>query len=234
MDPKGNSELERISSYIASFSIKNPLDDTACRESFIDAEKRLRVLLLWGSALDVLSTGKADDEKLRLRETFSDISLACFCILSSLYKPGMMMLRSAAENFVKALVLRGGYVIESKVSVYELNDELKRQFKSSPSEIRNLPSRLIAEYAILCADAHSSKVENMNLEIPFERLISFSRSKFIVSNRALIRVVNIINLLIYWTYSGSLNNLPPQQQDEVLDRLPRALKKTVAYAKAVI
>jgi hypothetical protein len=100
----------------------------------------------------------------RLEEFFSDLVSSMFASLHGLYKPALMSLRSAIENFVRACAGLKSAEARATTSVYRLFEIAAKEpiflGQSAPSF-----TQLHQQYGELCLYAHTSTVAHMTKSV---------------------------------------------------------------------
>src|SRR5438045_1615001 len=151
-----SKRIDEIVEFISQYKIHNPFANGAARSAYLSFERDLQAVLLWGLALDLYATRPLNDAETFLKEALSDVSTSNFCALTGLYKPAMMSLRSAIENFVKSFLCDAQSASDLSTSVYQLNIDFRAKFVSEVAPIKALSNHVVSQYGDLCKHTHSA------------------------------------------------------------------------------
>lgn len=165
-------DFERLKRFVESYEIASLLANenyaTPLRQGH---SAYLALLTLWaeikhrcdGSGIDVhgIKIEKESAAELLIQEAVSDFGSALFCCLQGAYKPGAMALRSAVENYVRALAGAFSPHASATTSVYELFALAKTTPPFSSVDGTSALSKLHISYKELCKHTHTASLDHM-------------------------------------------------------------------------
>jgi hypothetical protein len=111
--------------------------------------------------------------------------------------------------------------------MYDMFARAKHEYKSDTTA-RALIEKLHAHYGELCKSVHSSILDYLSLEVPFERLSAFDGSSFKHNNEMMRDISSIFNQCAFWLWYEALHECGHKNQDMVLDALPNSIKRAKA------
>lgn len=165
-----------------------------------------------------------DDQKVYAREAISDMSHGFFLTCIGLYKPARTSARSAIENLVRFLLLHRGVDAMSINSVYELFDEANAIFSTDRKQLGRI-HQLRSIYRELCKTVHSSSADYMNLEVPFNTMLTFDRDKF-AANRNIVRdSCKTAGELLFIEFNSLVQSAHHTQKDILSDSVSSSVRK---------
>jgi hypothetical protein len=165
-------DFERLKGFIESYEIAGLLGN----ESYATPLKQghsayLALLTLWaeikhrfdsgGIEIHGLKIEKGNTAEILIQEAVSDFGSALFCCLQGAYKPGSMALRSAVENYVRALAGVFSENASATTSVYELFALAKTTPPFSSVDGATALSKLHVGYKELCKHTHTASLDHM-------------------------------------------------------------------------
>jgi len=165
-------DLDRLKTFIENYEIATLLESDDYLAPLKQAHSAyLALLTLWAevkyrcdeSGIDVcgINIGKGHPSGLLIQEAVSDFGSALFCCLQGAYKPGAMALRSAIENYVRALAGAFSQTARTTTSVYELFELAKTTPPFSSVDGAPALSKLHVSYKELCKHTHTASLDHM-------------------------------------------------------------------------
>ena len=217
-----SSELQKISSYVTTLRLTAP--ELASKKEIVSrAYRRFHGLLLFGLLIEKRPAAHREFA----RECLSDCSSSFFFTLTAFYKPGLLCLRSAIENYLRFLVSLDGTDPGTIPTVYELFAEAKSRYPTGSIE-RPFIDRLHTQYALLCRTSHTTKIDHMSLEVPFSRLNVHSTTKAEENLRRIDLVCTQMLNMWFSVFHQNLNEIGPDNADLTRSLVPRSLKRAIS------
>lgn len=226
---KIKDSVDEIDSFVSGLKFDSPLKDPEYSKSFTSCYKYIHALLLWEHLLGSTPKGKLEpDALLHLRELLSDLSAVQTLVLTGLYKPARMMMRSSIENLLRVAALEQGFL----VSGAKFTHELISLVKSSKLAAKGAPAApeleaIVASYANLCAYTHAATPKFLALKIPLDTIHTFDKKEFLAIIDQLRDVSSRYNRILFTLYHHLLAKLHHKHRDYILDALPRKLKARI-------
>lgn len=210
---------------LKSFIETAKLDASALTE--VNAEtkgvyRKFYALLVFDYILQ--ETLEDDHQKTYAREAISDMSHGFFLTCIGLYKPARTSARSAIENLVRFLLLHRGVDAMSITSVYGLFDKANEIFSPEAKQLRRIGD-LRGIYRELCKTVHSSSADYMNLDVPFNTMLTFNKNKF-AENRDIVRdSCKTTGELLFIEFNGLVQIAHHTQKDILSDSVSSSVRK---------
>lgn len=167
------------------------------------------------------------EHKAYAKEAVSDLSHSFFLTCIGLYKPARTSARSALENLLRLLLLNKGVDALTITSVFTLFDEANIAFSSSPSQKERI-GRLRQIYQELCKTVHSSSVDYMNLEVPFNTMLQFDQDKFLGNIDIIRECSRVFGELLFVEFSQLVRTSHHTHRDLLSDSVSRIVRKEVS------
>lgn len=165
-------DLEKLKIFVQNYEIASLLGQEHYSNSLKNAHgSYFSLLTLWaeikhrcgsnGIALHGTKIEKGSTAELLIQEAVSDFGSSLFCCLQGAYKPGSMVLRSAIENYVRAIAGVFSEKAGATTSVYELFDLAKKTPPFSSIDGKSSLSKLHLSYKELCKHTHTASLDKM-------------------------------------------------------------------------
>ena len=165
-----------------------------------------------------------DDKKNYAREAVSDISHAFFLTCIGLYKPALTSARSSIENFIRFMLLCREIDAKSITAVYSLFEETNSMFAKSYSQKKRI-GELRRLYSELCKTVHSTSSDYMNLEVPFNTMLTFDNSKF-KTNRDIVHDICKVSVeLLFIEFNDFVQSSHHSLQDILSDSVAKSVRQ---------
>ena len=216
------AELAKIAAFIDGLRFSAP-DILGKKEASARAYRRFHGLLLWGLLIEKTTAS----HKEFARECLADASSSFFLTLISFYKPSLLCLRSAIENFLRFMVSLDGIDPGLIGTVHQLFAESKKKHAMGTIE-RPFLDKLHAQYALLCRTSHTTKVDYMSMEVPFSRLNVHSSPKADENLRRIDLVCTQILNLTFCHFHRDLHQIGVGNADLARSFVPRSLRRAVS------
>jgi hypothetical protein len=216
-----NANLAAIKDFIKNGQEENLVGDLGKIE--VQAHKRFQSCLIWSLSLQ---KGLEEDLSVIAREAVADLSTSYLLLYRNLYKASLLCLRSSIENTVRLVCLSSGIDPNDISTVSNLFSEARglNRYSGLSTSIFN---RLYSLYAELCNFVHSSSPDYMALRIPFSEMSAPDQERAEVALKYIDAVLSDISQLLYLFFSESLKNVEHKLSDQLLDTLPKSIKKQV-------
>ncbi|WP_306331973.1 hypothetical protein [Vibrio injensis] len=228
------SDFERFKKYIEDYNISGNLKQMSYVSTAKSMHKAYFSLLHWHTEFqhqkDFFSDKYSANEDilLRISEVSSDVSAAKFNWISGSYKASRVMLRSAIENFVRALSSIEDVDLLSEKSVYALFDKAKVcQIFSNIEAVNASYNRLHANYKELCKDTHTASQSNMECITSLVDYPKFYQSKSETSGKLFVSTVRDILTILCLVFNGMYHKMHHKNRDNILLSIPRNIKPLV-------
>lgn len=169
----------------------------------------------------------------RLAEVVSDLGSSLFNWSSGNYKAAKIMLRVAVENFIRAVS-----AIEDKTqliekNVYKLFDKASIQSNlNSNITIKTCYESLHADYKLLCEDAHTATIQNMQHLTSLADLPSFGKEKSQSTSKIYVRVTKNISSIFCILFNGFYHGMHHRNKENILNSLDRYIKPIVTAPRS--
>lgn len=215
-----------IDDFISKLRFDSPLKSSSNIQLYMGCYKYIHSLLIWESLLESSSKSQVNEwALLYYKEMMSDISSSQALVLTGLYKPSRMMLRSSIENLIRLIALEQGFIISDKKFTHEIISLVKSsRLGAKGSPVAADIDFIVQSYAKLCAYTHASQPKFLALKIPLKSLNAFDRKEYadiIEMTRNIVLRFNRISFVIYNHVIGSAHR---KHRDFILDALPKSLK----------
>ncbi|MBO9429681.1 hypothetical protein [Sulfitobacter sp. R18_1] len=209
------------------------LDASALRD--IDAETKVLYRKFYALLVfDHLLQGSLSDaiQKNYARETVSDLSHGFFLTCIGLYKPARTSARSAIENLIRFLLLHRGVDAMSITAVYALFEEANRTFLADEEQFKRI-GRLRSVYSELCKTVHSSSADYMNLEVPFNTMLTFDKGKF-SDNRDIVReCCTIVGELLFVEFDSLVQSAHYTHRDILSESVSKSVRREARSSRTI-
>lgn len=162
-----------------------------------------------------------------LGESISELGSSLFISLHGCYKGSDQILRSAIENFLKAI---GSTVYPNIVSIkstYEVIDKAERADVFQTKEIRERYSKLKGMYSTLCASVHTATELNMQNVGALGYFPHFDSKSSALFMRNYIEVARSILDILCWKYKLEYSQMHYKSKDIIEVSLSSNVKKII-------
>jgi len=223
-----------LKDYIANYSISCNLKEETYLQSAKQMHKAYFSLVNWHveyqHQIDFFS-GKYSsngDVLARLSETVSDIGSSKFNWLNGSYKASRVMLRSAIENFVRAISSLNDEKQLKETSVYVLFDNAGDSiiFNSS-SIVKNSFKALHSKYKELCKDTHTATAKNMENITSLVDYPKYMEGKSASTKDIFISIVKDILVILCISFNELYHKMHHRNKENILNSLPKATRQAV-------
>ncbi|RYF22611.1 MAG: hypothetical protein EOO77_03735 [Oxalobacteraceae bacterium] len=220
---KLDTDVAEIMDYVSGWHANHPdIAVDGVRPKIKSAYKQFHSILIWRVALD--QSDMAEDLRLYVNESTSDISHAFFLNLISLYKSSRSSLRSGIENFVRVILLSNGEDMKALTSVFDLFAAARKLLITEHAALKIFDDLRIL-YGELCKSVHSAKVDYLAQTVPFDKLSQFDQVQFFGNIEKTREVCALVNQLSFWCWNERLAFVGHENADFVSDSVPRKLKR---------
>lgn len=165
-------DLEMLKTFIANYEIGSLLAEASYVTPLRQGHSAyLALLTLWaeikhrcdGGGFDVLGSIIRTEHRSQvlIQEAVSDFGSALFCCLQGAYKPGAMALRSAVENYVRAMAGLFSTDADTTTSIYELFALAKTTPPFLSLDGKSALAQLHGSYKELCKHTHTASLDHM-------------------------------------------------------------------------
>ncbi len=170
-----------------------------------------------------------EDIASRLSEVVSDLGSSLFNWVNGNYKASRVMLRIAIENFIRAVS-----AVENKCQLIEKNAyhlfevAAKQDAITGNSYIKSSYEHLHSDYKILCDDAHTATIQNMEHLSSLADLPSFHKEKSASSSKIYIRVSRNISSIFCILFNLFYHEMHYRNKENILNSLNSLTKPALA------
>lgn len=228
------TDFDNFKKYIESYSIEGNLKE----ESYVNTAKLMHKayfsLLHWFAEFQYQkvffseSYTNNEDVLIRISEVISDIGSSKFNWINGSYKTSRVMLRSAIENFVRAIGAIDAPDLLVEKNVYSLFDKAKdcRIFKDEEF-VRLSINRLHGNYKELCNDTHTSSQSNMESITSLFDYPKYSDEKSEEAGNVFISVVKDILSVLCIVFNLLFHKMHHKNRENVLLSIPRQTRPII-------
>lgn len=229
-----NQDFTSLKNYIADYSISCNLKQKDYVQHAKQMHKVYFSLLNWHveyqHQIDFF-TGEYtnnNDILIRLSEAISDIGSSKFNWLNGSYKASRVMLRSAIENFVRAMSAIGDEEQLHETSVYALFDNAggSRIFNSS-NTVKSSYTTLHSKYKELCKDTHTASTENMESVTSLVDYPKYIEGKSKSTKELFLSVVKNILAILCIYFNKLYHKMHHRNKENIINSLPTAIRPNV-------
>lgn len=228
------ADFLRLEEYISNYSISCNLN----KNDYVAAAKRMHKvyfsLINWHVEykyqLDLFSKEYTSnkDVLVRLSETVSDIGSSQFNWLNGSYKAARVMLRSAIENFVRALGAIEDNSLLAEKSVFKVFEKANNSSVFNTSNtINNAYQLLHSRYVILCKDTHTATSNNMEHITSLADYPQYIASKSDSTKDLFVSIVQNILLILCLTFNKIYHSMHHRNKENVLNSIPTSYKRFI-------
>lgn len=169
----------------------------------------------------------------RLAEVVSDLGSSLFNWSNGNYKASKIMLRVAVENFIRAVSAIEDKTQLTEKNVYQLFDKASIQSNlNSNNTIKTCYEGLHADYKLLCEDAHTATIQNMQHLTSLADLPSFGKEKSKSTSKIYIRITKNISSIFCILFNGFYHKMHHRNKENILNSLDRNIKPIVTTLKS--
>lgn len=228
------ADFVKLEKYISDYSISFNLKE----KDYVKAAKRMHKvyfsLINWHveykHQTDFFSKEYTSNEDilLRLSETVSDIGSSQFNWLNGSYKAARIMLRSAIENFVRALSAIEDTSLLTEKSVFKVFE------KANSSSIFNISTTindayqlLHSRYATLCEDSHTATSSNMEHITSLADYPQYIAGKSESTKDLFISTVQNILLILCLSFNKIYHIMHHRNKENILNSIPTSYKSFI-------
>lgn len=159
-----------------------------------------------------------------LVESCSDIGNSIFVMSHGSYKAARMLLRSSIENFIKGFNLDQIPTIIKEKNVSDIFKQIKNIKYYEEEAQKSIINIIHSNYKILCKDAHTGTVNEMQSITALNYFPNFSiKSAIICSKTTIILVSNYLYLLCK-KYQSQYRKMHYKNRDNILASIPKKLR----------
>lgn len=223
-------DYEKLISYFSNYNLKAIIKDISFQNNIKSIHRKLYAYIVFKNEAVSKHFFPSDIMETYYDEVSSDLILSLFCWANGAYKSSEFQLRSAIENFSKAILYPERNDIIFCKNVSEIMDFATASSifdndicKSHLNKIRNT-------YSNLCAFVHSSpeKLSSQNALIQLPKYNQINADEFTKNYHT---VVNGILSITYYTYYTFIFSMHPTNRDLFLQGLTTSDKKNIYEEK---
>lgn len=228
------ADFIKLEKYISDYSISCNLKEN----NYVQAAKRMHKvyfsLINWHveykNQTEIFSKEYTSNEDilLRLSETVSDIGSSQFNWLSGSYKAARVMLRSAIENFVRALSAIEDTSLLTEKSVFKVFEKanISSVFNASIT-INDAYQLLHSRYATLCEDTHTATSNNMEYITSLADYPQYIVDKSDSTKDLFVSTVQHILLILCLTFNKIYHSMHHRNKENILNSIPKSYKRFI-------
>jgi hypothetical protein len=229
-----SQDFTLLKDYIADYSISCNLEQEAYLQSAKQMHKVYFSLVNWHveyqHQIDFFSGEYTSnsDILIRLSETVSDIGSSKFNWLNGSYKASRVMLRSAIENFVRAMSSIDDEEQLKETSVYSLFDNARdSKIFNSSSIVKKSYTTLHSKYKELCKDTHTASAKNMENITSLVDYPKYIESKSTSTRDVFISIVKDILAILCISFNELYHKMHHGNKENIINSLPIAIRPAV-------
>lgn len=237
-----STDFNKIIEYVDGYKISDNLTHTEYVQSLKRMHKCYFSAISWSAELQhegekFLSeySNSNEDIVFRLSETVSDLGSSFFNWINGNYKTSRVMLRVSIENFVRAI---SGLEAKSQLtekSVYKVFDIASKQtiFNGAATfATKSCYENLHNEYKVLCADAHTATVQNMERLTSLADFPAFQNEKSNGTADIYIRVSKNITSIFCIVFNEFFHSMHHRNRENILNGLSGDIKPVINVLKS--
>lgn len=228
------SDFESFKTYISNYRIDENLKQGSYLTTAKSMHKAYFSLLHWHTEFQhqkvLFSEQYSNNEEIfmRISEVISDVGSSKFNWINGSYKASKVMLRSAIENFIRALSAIDNIDLLEEKSVYSLFDQAKNCSIFKDHETVNISyCRLHNNYKELCKDTHTASTKNMENITSLVDYPKFYKSKSEESGKLFVNVVKDILTIVCLVFNLLYHKMHHKNRDNILLSIPPKTKPLV-------
>lgn len=164
------------------------------------------------------------NQKIYAKEFVSDLSHGFFLTCIGLYKPALTSARSGIENLVRFILLHREVDAMSITSVYSLFDEANKTYEDD-SEQKKRIGKLRTTYKDLCKTVHSSSSDYMNLEVPFNTMLTFNEGKFSENRDIVTYICKVAGELLFVEFANLVQSSHYKHNDILSESVSKSVRR---------
>ncbi|MBB5369872.1 MULTISPECIES: hypothetical protein [unclassified Janthinobacterium] len=225
-------DFSLLKDYLKKYNIQDNIKNKLFLENLKAIHKSYFSLLTWSGEIK-FSEGLFKYKSIEISkeinelilESFSDIGSSIFNWTYGGYKTSRVMLRSAIENFIRAISgIEKKEQLQEK-NIYSLFDGAATLiiFKSS-EEVKASFKQLHSDYKELCRDVHSALPENMEKISTLSDLPKFDAEKSKKCCEIICRVTKNILILLCLIFFNFFHSMHHRNKENILISLPKKIK----------
>jgi hypothetical protein len=224
--------IDELTDYFSSFSLKTLMSDGEFAKSLKSLYESFHPLLIWCNYFRSNPPEQFPkiEQFIKFQDYFeemtSDLCQAIFLYAQGLYKPGLLLIRSSIENFLKCIGLFENKPVLEMKSVYDLFDFVKRfPIIASTADQKKEFDRIHTNYIKLCAFVHTKDNTFMSFTTALGHVPSFDRNKAGCYLEICQKVISSFQIFIAIMFVKKIKKLHHSDQDLILDNIPKRIKK---------
>lgn len=222
-------DYEKLLSYFSNYSLKDIIQDITFQDNAKSIHRKLYAYLVFTSEAESSHLFSSDILSY-YAEVGSDLILSLFCWANGAYKSSEFQLRSAIENFMKAILFPEWNDIifcknVSEIMSFAVSSSIFKGnlCKSHLDKIRNT-------YSNLCAFVHSSP-EKLFSQSALIQLPKYNRTNADEFTKHYQTVVNSLLSVIYYNYYTFIFSIHPTNRELFLQGLTHTDKTKIYKEK---
>lgn len=222
-----SADFKEIKQYIESYRINQNLKYPGYISSLKIMHKCYFASITWNAELihnkaDFLAMESSSNEDilLRLIEVVSDLGSSLFNWANGNYKASRIVLRVAVENFIRAVsaLEDKGQLVEK--NVFHLFEKASSQnMFNGNGNIKKCYRSLHSDYKLLCKDAHTTGVQNMEHLSSLSDLPTFEKLKSDNSAAIYVRVCKNIASVFCIVFNTFYHQMHHRNRENILNSL---------------
>jgi hypothetical protein len=226
------SAFNEMESFLQEYELETIATKTQVRDDLRRLFKKYYPILIWDTHI---SSNKLWDDKNKsdtfntyFAEMISDLCQSVLLFTHGMYKPSLLILRSAVENFFRCCCIMYDKDITKLTSVFELIAAVKaiKAIKDDKHVIRHIEN-LHQAYGELCGYVHSSGAQYMSQKKMFGSFPHYSEKEATKITTLLTGFCTNVSSVLSVTLTPLLLSFHHTHQDLVLDALSKELKSYI-------
>lgn len=215
-----------LRSYVANYAISSSLEEPSYISSLKRIHRHYFAAIAWHAELahskDAFQAAYEncnDEIIIRLSEVVSDLGSCVFNWINGNYKASKVILRICIESFIKAIS-----AVENKDQLTEKNVYTLFNVASSQAIFGSCTScyeALHADYKLLCADAHTATLQNMQHLTSLAELPAFEKEKSESAEAVIVRVSSNINSSFCIIFNRFYHSIHHKNKENILNGVAR-------------
>jgi len=169
-----------------------------------------------------------DDLMERVLETASDMGCSLFNWINGSYKTSRIMIRTAIENFVRAIGALEDKALLSEKNVYFLFEKASELLIfSENAEIKQAFNQLHSDYKLLCQDVHTASDKNMEFLSSLADFPSYKEKKGELCQEVFLRTSKLMIFVFCFVFNPFFHRMHHRNKENILVSIRKSLRPMI-------
>lgn len=223
-------DYEKLLSYFSDYSLNNIIQDTTFKNNVKCLHRKLYAYLVFKNEAESNHLFSSDIMENYYGEVGSDLILSLFCWANGAYKSSEFQLRSAIENFLKAILYTEQNDIILCKNVSEIMDFATSSTVFNNNICKSHLDKIRNTYSSLCAFVHSSP-EKLSSQSALIQLPKYNKASADEFTKHYQTILNSLLSIIYFTHYTFIFSIHPTNRELFLQGLTTTDKAKIYEEK---